>query len=55
MSLKSERLKQEAKRDSFETQRCNQIFLDKCQKAREAEIAKRELMKRVAQENLMLA
>ena len=31
------------------------MFMAQCQKAREEEIAKRELRKRVAEENMMLA
>ena len=50
-----ERKKDESKRDIFETERCKQLFFEQCEKARLEEIAKREMRKRVAEENLMLA
>ena len=49
------RAKEEKKRDDFETQRCNDLFVQKCEAARQVEISKRELAKRVAEENMMLA
>lgn len=53
--MKESRLQEEVKRDTFETDRCQQIFIEKCEEARRAEIAKREMAKRVAEENMMLA
>ena len=55
MNLKSNRLEEEKKRDSYHTEKCQEHFLDECERARQAEILKREMRKRVAEENLMLA
>lgn len=49
------REKDEKKRDDFETKRCNDLFVQKCEEARQAEIAKRELARRIAEENMMLS
>lgn len=43
------------RRDQAETVQCNDLFVQKCNEARAEEVAKRELAKRVAQENLMLS
>lgn len=53
--MKDSRVKEENKRDTFETQRCQSLFQEQCEAARRAEIAKREMLKRVAEENMMLA
>ena len=38
----------------FEVERCNDLFMQNCERARAEEVAKREMRKRVAQENLAL-
>jgi hypothetical protein len=53
--LKNQRLKEDTRRDKFETKKCDEHFMEQCQRARAEEIAKRELLRRVAEENLMLA
>ena len=55
MSLKESRLKEEDKRETHEIVRCNDHFMALCEKARAEELAKKELLRRVAEENLMLA
>ncbi|CDW75350.1 UNKNOWN [Stylonychia lemnae] len=47
--------KDEQRRDQFETKRCNDLFTSQCEAARQQEIAKREMLKRVQEENLMMS
>eukprot|EP00347_Sterkiella_histriomuscorum_P008754 403343882 len=46
---------EEQRRDTFETTRCNDIFNTQCEAARREEVAKREMLKRVQEENLMMS
>lgn len=45
----------EVRRDQFETKRCQDLFQQQCDAARAEEIAKREMLKRVQEENLMMS
>ena len=54
-TLKDSRLKEESKRETFEVVKCNDLFMANCERARQEEIAKREMRRRVAEENMMLA
>ena len=55
VQLKTSRLTGEKRRDDYETKKCQDIFMEECEKARAAEVAKAEMRRRVAEENMMLA
>ena len=55
MTLKDSRVKEEGKRETYEIVKCNDHFLANCERARAEELAKREMKRRVAEENMMLA
>jgi hypothetical protein len=52
---KGRRFEEEKRRDQAETKRCDDLFLQKCDAVRQQEIAKREMLKRVNEENMMMA
>lgn len=55
LHLKNSRFEQEQRRDNIQTQHCQDLFRQQCEAAKQQEIAKRELQRRIAEENLMLA
>ena len=55
MSLKQQKNKEEQKRDKLHTQLCEGIFQRQVKEQRMREIQRREQMKKVAEDNMMIA
>jgi len=55
MSVKQQKHKEEQRRDMLHTQLCEGIFQRQVREARMREIQRREQMKKVAEDNLMIA
>ena len=55
MDLKKQKTAEETKRDRMHTAQCESLFQKQVREERHREIARREMMKKVAEDNLMIA